>query len=739
MSTLGIVEATVFLVHHYYEDLNITVERMFAEVHFTLFFVAIINALMSSLLYFLATKVAEQQWDRMETVDLDHYVAVRRQFDALEEQMKAIRDSERGKRRNRNECSEIDAGEINVFEKVMQHAKYPRMLNVKYNRLLVQVRFHELRIHFIESNDLDPKFKVSDYLRLCMNDVFIKLVHISSFSWLILLACTNLLYYLMGIVAAYAKDQQAIGFALSLVYIAYAVSFVIITYCIAWKMKQIFFKIMKNEKWITRDEDENNGQEGEIVRHSQVSLSLFLSIRSWATHRNVHQLQYFWFGDPSLIVVAAQFMQFGYALSLSILLVFNQTIVVEEIPFRWWGWYCVVPIVCYVIFVWLWSSIIPQYTQCTSLGELVNKKHLNDTQAMFELNVARLHRQEEIDYAETEKAIKNNMANKSKKKKKELDSDSKLMFLKRMLTGGGSSHLRVKDDMDVETSSDGSLSQSQKLVRLSELVKTSSHDLPEFSARPKRPRNRSLSDGVAAMRLFAPTSAVAAEALNDEVKYEPNETSRTASVRSGSRPPPVKPLRQKRTKSASTGVFLMQCEQSKPIYSESETSTNTTAVTDIGNASRASSASSASLTAAALRKVTDSDCAPLAAAALGECIFPYGAQTDEDEMPKRLQQKKFITTICEEDSDEGTKEVDDASISSDTSIVDDISEAPDIEDSNDNIKKVQFSERLCLLFLKNSYRQASAVFGTMVAFFMLAIRIELILMDTCTIPGKAVI
>jgi hypothetical protein len=38
--------------------------------------------------------------------------------------------------------------------------------------------------------------------------------------------------------------------------------------------------------------------------------------------------------------------------------------------------------------------------------------------------------------------------------------------------------------------------------------------------------------------------------------------------------------------------------------------------------------------------------------------------------------------------------------------------------------------------MSRSYRQASAVFGTMVFFFMIASRIELILLDTCDIAGK---
>ncbi len=343
MSTLGIVEATVFLVHHYYSDLNLQVERVFAEVHFTLFFVAIINALMSSLLYFLAARVADEQWDKHETVDIDHYVVVRKNFDAMEEQMKAIDDYAQGGIR-------------------LLMANLKKLTDSKYRDLLVQVRFHELRVHFIESNDLDPRFRVSKYLKLCMNDVFKKLIEISTFSWLMLLAATNLLYFVTGVIAASDKGQKSIGITLSWVFIGYAVIFVVISYFISIKMKKIFYKIMENGKWINRTSNTNGGDENDEARSPQNrngQVVPFVGSRSLRSARSSDQLEekddsqltYFWGGDPTYIVFAAQVMQFGYAIALSILLVFNNSITIQNSPLRWYGWYFLVPVVCYILFV----------------------------------------------------------------------------------------------------------------------------------------------------------------------------------------------------------------------------------------------------------------------------------------------------------------------------------------------------------------------------------------------------
>ncbi len=336
MSTLGIVEATVFIIHHYFK-INLAVERVFAEVHFTLFFVAIINAIMNSLLYFFATQVANHQWVRMEAIDLDHYVAVRRQFDAVEEQLRLIKEAEmkrkddRKKRRKPNETrgrsvrfqegSNHDNNdtpnnlqnwnEATVMTEIHKQSSYSwlksnlkRMTDTKHRDLMVQVRFHEMRVHFIEVNDLDPKFKVSQYLKLCMNDVFKRQVEISSTAWLVLLGCTILVYFCLGVVASQQQSQESIERAFTWIYIGYVVAFVLISFWLAGVMSKIFFKIMEHQKWI-------NTENGSTLRQQQ-SMSQFSTSSALNDEREeVRQIDYFPGGHPKYIVVALQAMQFG--------------------------------------------------------------------------------------------------------------------------------------------------------------------------------------------------------------------------------------------------------------------------------------------------------------------------------------------------------------------------------------------------------------------------------------------
>ena len=370
VSTLGIVEAVIFLVHHYYADLNIKVEKVFANVHFTLFFVAIINAIMSCLLYFFAIHIAEKQWDKLETIDLDHYVAVRKEFEAISKHMNAIKNVKKNaKKDNKGENEDggqsfeyETSGETGIFLKLIRSSPYSilqanvrQVLDMKYKKLLVQVRFHELRVHFIERYSLDPKFRVSSYLRLCMTDVFTKLVHITTFSWLILLASTNLLFFITGVITTQTKDEDSIPVTLSWVYIGYTVMFVLVSVAVSLKMKNIFFVIMKNEEWIKKNgkaQDEDIKSEHNFEdRRSSVFGGLMNDPSSHDQGDSIGQKNYFWGGEPEYIVYLCQFMQFGYALAFGILLVFNNTVLSKETPLKWVGLYVLAPSICYLLFV----------------------------------------------------------------------------------------------------------------------------------------------------------------------------------------------------------------------------------------------------------------------------------------------------------------------------------------------------------------------------------------------------
>ena len=105
------------------------------------------------------------------------------------------------------------------------------------------------------------------------------------------------------------------------------------------------------------------------------------------------QRELFWLGEPHLVISIIQFMQFGYALALSIVIMYWETLSGSASPY----WFLMAVLVCYGTFVYVLSKVLPQYTLCTSLGHLVDQKQLQETLAW--------HRLEEAQRLEKQKAL----------------------------------------------------------------------------------------------------------------------------------------------------------------------------------------------------------------------------------------------------------------------------------------------------------------------------------------------
>lgn len=720
LSTLGLVEAGIFLLHKYYPELNISVEKVFAEVHFTLFFVAIINAIMSVLLYLFTTRVANKYWVRMETIDLDHYVAIRKQFEAVENALEELENAHLMKRRKfiddpvgkqvkftdsvRSTASAYEHHTLTSFVKnlVYYSTRKKRRLVRKHRKLLVQVRFHELRVHFIDSNQLDPRFKVSEYLKLCMLDVFYRFVHISFVTWLILLCFANVVYFCLGLLSAY-ENQSAVGTALTWVHVGYSILFLLTSLLIGRKMKSIFFLIMKNDHWVRRND---SGDIDPAILHRQLSMS---NVRNQRTNRKlqghqsdqnkltVRQEDYFWGGDPAYIIFAAQIMQFGYALELAIMLVFNKTLKDNVVDLNWWGYYLLVPLSGYLFFLWIWSLIIPQFTQCTSLGELIHKERLNETRASFKLNQARLMRQEEIDMVATEDEIKRHLKAISRKKQRKKQLSARLIdkFLEPV-------HSTHKKD-----SCDDTFDRGNNLEKLSAFVKQDTKDLPDV-VRP-RLRNKSVSEGVSAMRLFAPVSSSVQQVLQDGMESESYPLSISESI-------PTARIRTRRLKSSSTGVMMMREAELVRAYPQSLMST--------------------------LELPEDHDL-HVSSIGLPGLMLTNGEITDSVAMKKSssLQDLKFIKSsdplirgALPAKDRSNARQADDGESDVESFGSFDMSIQPNIQIESDI--DISFTERMKGFYMSWKYRRMSAVFGTLLIFFLLGIRLELILLETCEIEDN---
>lgn len=228
MATLGIVEFVVFLLIKYWKNLDKQRKEVFGDVHFAIFYTAIFNAVQSVLTAMVTRRASNRLWVRTEQLELDHYVEIREEYARVEQLVSEYTSPSRFGKLIRN---------------ITLSVRHPGLLG-KYHNLRVQVRFHELRLHFLESNNLPLTLKVSDYLRRSEMAVLIHLVHISAFAWLLLTGGLNLCYYLFGMVGYATADVNIVGQCMTAVFFSYIVVSVFVSLALLFKMQKIFQTIM---------------------------------------------------------------------------------------------------------------------------------------------------------------------------------------------------------------------------------------------------------------------------------------------------------------------------------------------------------------------------------------------------------------------------------------------------------------------------------------------------------------
>ena len=403
VATLGIVEFVLHLVEEYYPSYDKARKSVFADVHFLLFYTAIVNALFSIITAMIVTRISKQLWIQTELLEIYHYNEIQQTFLQIEKELNALHsskakteitsdnrdlpqspsstsDPEVGTKNDAsspdNTSNDVAAtlwddpwtyGQMNVrnvYTSFMDHIRYPNLKH-QYDTLLSQIRFHDLRSHIIGSYQLPKQLKISNYLmRCCEQTVLMKLVNVSSLAWLLLTGAVCIFYFVLGIVFYKFEDQTLIGKSLSIIFIGWMLSFVLLCFVLSNKTKSIFFTLLNNtELWNVTS---SSTQEKERLAQKQLEL--------------------FWYCEPTIIIKLIQFMQFGYAASLSAIIVFWTDIDNGMIPM--YG-YVVTLVFCYVLFIQVIGHAIPRYTLCTSLGQLVNHRYLRETVAVYRLKEAK--------------------------------------------------------------------------------------------------------------------------------------------------------------------------------------------------------------------------------------------------------------------------------------------------------------------------------------------------------------
>ena len=376
------VEFMLHLIEEYYPSYDKARKSVFADVHFLLFYTAIINALFSIITAVTVTRISKQLWIQTELLELNHYLEIQQSFLQIEKELNALHSSKAHRPTGPTAAAattttspadpEVGTTDPSATEDpwsyghltVMDTVRYPNLKH-QYDTLLAQIRYHDLRTHVIHSYQLPKRLQISSYLMRCSEQtVLMKLVNVSSLAWLLLTGAVCIFYFVFGIVFYKFEDQTLIGTSLSIVFFGWMISFVVLCFVLSNKTKSILYTLLHStELW---DVTTKSVEEKERLAQKQLAL--------------------FWYGEPRLIIKLVQLMQFGYAASLSTVIVFWTDIDRGKIPM--YG-YVGTLVVCYVLFIQVIGHAIPRYTLCTSLGQLVNDRYLRETVAMYRLAEAK--------------------------------------------------------------------------------------------------------------------------------------------------------------------------------------------------------------------------------------------------------------------------------------------------------------------------------------------------------------
>ncbi|GMI45119.1 hypothetical protein TrCOL_g10301 [Triparma columacea] len=381
LTTLGVVEFLVFLVHEIYPSFPLDVERQFATAHFALFATAIIYSIYVTLVAWISFNISGR-WKEAEEMELDHYVEVRHAFEKLKTELSITSPP-------------------SLFHNLSLFFSHPYSSR-RYHLLLQQIRFHKLRAHFVKSNNLPKDFPMAEYLNACQRNVLISLVELRQGTWLALLCVLILFFYFATLEEAiYLSPTGSLTRHLAaatsgtssndyfhitafVFFEGFCLLVLVLGAAIKWKMDKIFSALMHDDTLIEPP--------SETFASTETPLNL--------------QVDLFWRRSPTLIIVLYQYMCFVYSVLAGILAMYGPELNVT-IPLSTWAG-------TFVLSTVLASYFMPKYTLCVSVGQLVDRSTLNESLSNY-----RLKKLQERGAKRRKRRIR-----KSKKKSKHTKEDS---------------------------------------------------------------------------------------------------------------------------------------------------------------------------------------------------------------------------------------------------------------------------------------------------------------------------
>jgi len=379
LATIGLVEFGIFVLHEYLPDFNENFELVFAKVHFLIFYTALINVLLTIIVERLTFHRSIKMWFKAEESDLNQYVMIRKGYLDTKKKMETLSP---GFLRVFSKVPHMQASEdttkagyvhwsfATAVKLAWYNIRHP-VIVPQFERLSKQRLFHELRSHFITSNSLPKVFPMTEYLLRCQNDVFHELSHISSITWISFIVLVEILYFLFGAIIYIQETAVSTGKCCNVMLLFVCIISIITSCVINNKMTIIYGHLTHNPAIIGATESWSSRERRDGFKNVQKGL--------------------FWLNRPELVIHIFQLIQFVYAVLFSSLIIFQSYI--KYLPLFKTHHLFMIIFISYAIFARMTSLVLPKYTECTSLGQLVRESFMYERLAKLHLKQAKKQQQ----------------------------------------------------------------------------------------------------------------------------------------------------------------------------------------------------------------------------------------------------------------------------------------------------------------------------------------------------------
>jgi len=329
---LGLAALGVFILNQTHVASGVAgITHTFEVIHYTLFLVAVCHTFFVCLLVYMSERIS-RYWERIEELEFNHWQELRGDYDGLVHELGLKGHLHTPHLRDR-------------FKRLATALRNPRRW-FRLAQLTENVRFHDIRHHFIRANHLPSNFHFVTYLKKCKQHVTLHLTSIHRGVWLGIawLISADLLF--RGMIKDYRQ-----GYIGELVVVLSTVA-ILMCVGITRKTGNAYWRLLHSE----------------LVHFDPANPSTL-------TFRRLQEDQHslFWLGRPNLLLNVLQLSIFLISTCIA-LLIQNMAEITSSVKTP----SIVMTVLAASTTVFILPRMVPQYTMVTHTGQFVDLERLSE-------------------------------------------------------------------------------------------------------------------------------------------------------------------------------------------------------------------------------------------------------------------------------------------------------------------------------------------------------------------------